>query len=672
MFKKLQSKLMLVMALILSISLLSVAFLTYDRVSGTMENNVEAQTQAKVDQMSNHISLYLTSIEQSMERYSQDERVISALKSSNDGSDNEQAAWETVKRDFDQYLGMNENIAYLYIASESKKMKITPKIDLPDDYDPTSRPWYENALEDTSKVIWTDPYEDAATGDYVLTSAKIVKDPSSGNVLGAVAMDMNLQNLANVVSNTKLDYDGYPFLFDKSGLAMVHPDSKGKNLLENKDYVKEMFTSKKNTVEDQEGDRFVNFSTIELTGWKVGTSTPEAALTKEAGAIRNTILFIALIIILVSIAASYFVAKSITRPVRSLRDELNKVESGDLTVKVQNDSQDELGDLTRHFNSMIDRMRELIKAVKTSSYQVTESAEGLSAVAEETIASNEEVTRAVTDIAKGSSQQASDVESTHLRAVNLSDDIEKINEQVNSMMNISENAEVASKNGIDQIKTLRMKNDESNHVLTAVETVINDLNNKVKEVEEVIATITEISEKTNLLALNAGIEAARAGESGKGFAVVANEVRKLAEQSSVATERVKTILKGIETESKRVGKEMNQTKVISGEQSKVVEGTEEAFTLLGESLGQMLEFISEIGNDVKNLNEHKESVMEAIQNISAVAQQAAASSEEVSASTDEQQRALNTVGESAEALNAASGELIELIKQFKVEQEQNN
>ncbi|WP_396125374.1 methyl-accepting chemotaxis protein [Bacillus sp. Marseille-Q3570] len=320
---------------------------------------------------------------------------------------------------------------------------------------------------------------------------------------------------------------------------------------------------------------------------------------------------------------------------------------------------------------MIDRMRELIRAVKTSSYQVTESAEGLSAVAEETIASNEEVTRAVTDIAKGSSQQASDVESTHIRAVDLSDDIEKINEQVNSMMNISKNAEAASKNGIDQIKTLRLKNDESNHVLTAVETVINDLNNKVKEVEEVIATITEISEKTNLLALNAGIEAARAGESGKGFAVVANEVRKLAEQSSVATERVKTILKGIETESKRVGKEMNQTKVISGEQSKVVEGTEVAFTLLGESLGQMLEFISEIGNDVKSLNEHKDSVMEAIQNISAVAQQAAASSEEVSASTDEQQRALNTVGESAEALNAASGELIELIKQFKVEQEEN-
>ncbi|WP_408009521.1 cache domain-containing protein [Pseudalkalibacillus sp. A8] len=165
-----------------------------------------------MDQMSDHISLYLNNIEQTMERYSQDERVISALKSSNDGSENETADWEAVKRDFNQYLGINENVAYLYIASENKKMKITPHVDLPDDYDPTSRPWYQNASEEDSKVIWTDPYEDAGTGDYVLTTAKTVKDPASGEVLGTVSMDMNLLNLANVVSNTKLEYDGYPFL----------------------------------------------------------------------------------------------------------------------------------------------------------------------------------------------------------------------------------------------------------------------------------------------------------------------------------------------------------------------------------------------------------------------------------------------------------------------------
>jgi methyl-accepting chemotaxis protein len=126
-------------------------------------------------------------------------------------------------------------------------------------------------------------------------------------------------------------------------------------------------------------------------------------------------------------------------------------------------------------------------------------------------------------------------------------------------------------------------------------------------------------------------------------------------------------LKGIEDESKRVGVEMDHTKVISQEQSDVVEGTESAFKLLAESLNEMITSITSVGDDVTNLSAHKDAVMESIQNISAVAQQAAASSEEVSASTDEQQRALESVGHSAEALNTASNALIELVQQFKVE-----
>ncbi|MGM7700175.1 methyl-accepting chemotaxis protein [Pseudalkalibacillus sp. Hm43] len=669
MFKKLQTKLMLVMGLILFVSLFSVAFLTYDRVKDTMESNVKAQTEAKVDQMSSQISMYLEGIEQTMVRYSQDERIIESLKSSQSGADTEDGDWKIVDRDFAQYLDLNENVAYLYLASPNKKMKITPFLELPGDYDPTSRPWYQSATEDPSAVIWTDPYEDAATGEYVLTTAKTVVDPGTDKVLGVVAMDMSLQNLANVVTNTEVKYDGYPFLFDKSGLAMVHPTLKGEKAIEKNAYVEEMYASKVNAVEDQKDDRFVNFDTIDLTGWKVGTSTPNTALTQEAGNIRDVILIIALIIVLVSIGISYFFARSITRPVKELRDQLNQVASGDLTVNAVTNSKDEIGDLTIHFNSMVDKMRSLLHSVKNSSYQVTESAENLSAVAEETIASSEEVSRAVTDIAKGSSQQASDVETTHVRAINLSEDIERISEQTKSMLALSDGANDANQRGMDQITTLRTKNQESNQVLESVEFVIQGLNDKIKEVEEVITTITEISEKTNLLALNAGIEAARAGESGKGFAVVATEVRKLAEQSAVATERVKTILKGIEDESKRVGIEMNHTKVISAEQSEVVQGTEEAFKLLAESLNTMITSISSIGDDVTNLNSHKEAVMESIQNISAVAQQAAASSEEVSASTDEQQRALETVGDSAEALNTASNALIELVQQFKVEKE---
>ncbi len=666
---------MLVMAILLAVSLFLVALLTYSQVSDTIEGNVEVQTLSMVDQMSSQISLYLDNIDQTLNRYSDDNRVIDHLKATNAGEESRKTTWDVLDKDFSNYLTLNKNVGFLYTASTSKQMDTTPVLDLPDDYDPTSRPWYKSAMKDNEKVTWTKPYEDAASGEYVLTAAKTVLDPKTDEVIGVVAMDISLNNLAAVVSSTSVQYDGYAFLLDQSGMAMVHPELKGEQLLEKYEYAEKMYKSGSKDGEinytEKKKDRLLYFDTIELTGWKVGTSFPKSALTQEARDIRNSILLIALVIVIVSIGVSYFIARSITKPVKQLRDQVNRVAVGDLTVKVKSKSKDEIGELTAHFNVMVDKMRNLIQSVQSSSYQVTASSENLSAVAEETIASSEEVARAVTDIASGSTQQASDVESTLNRAVNLSEEIEKVNLQARSMKQLSATAETANEKGMEQVATLRSKNDESNKVLTSVEGVFYDLNEKIKEVEEVILTINEISEKTNLLALNAGIEAARAGESGRGFAVVANEVRKLAEQSSVATERVKTILKGIETESKRVGVEMDHTKAISNEQNEAVGDTESAFIMLGESMKQMVLFIDSIGADVDKMNGHKEAVMESIQNISAVAQQAAASSEEVSASTDEQQRALETVGESAEALSEASGQLMELIKQFTVVEQEN-
>ncbi|WP_407646960.1 methyl-accepting chemotaxis protein [Bacillus fonticola] len=318
---------------------------------------------------------------------------------------------------------------------------------------------------------------------------------------------------------------------------------------------------------------------------------------------------------------------------------------------------------------MVERIRYLVDSVQRSSNSVNDSVENLSAVAEETIASSEEVSRAIAEVASGATQQASDAETTHQRVTDLSKQIENIYRQASKMQAISNEAKTANDEGVSRIQVLRSKTTESNDILQTVEAAILNLGAKIAEIDQVMNSINDISEQTNLLALNASIEAARAGENGRGFAVVANEVRKLAEQSSQATERVRLTITGIEMESERTINEMLRTKDITKDQNRSVEDAEQAFGKLADYMNDMVTSIGTIGQDVDQMKAYKDEVVEAIQSISNVAGQAAASSEEVSASTDEQLKVLMTIGESAESLQEASAQLQLMMKQFRIKED---
>ena len=145
------------------------------------------------------------------------------------------------------------------------------------------------------------------------------------------------------------------------------------------------------------------------------------------------------------------------------------------------------------------------------------------------------------------------------------------------MLDASQHMKKSNEEGLVNLESLKDKSQESSNLVQNIQSVFGSLIVKVREIEGIVGTITEISDQTNLLALNASIEAARAGEHGKGFAVVAEEVRKLADQTSVATELVRTTLKGIESETNLVNDEMQKTHIIVSQQNDSVMVTESSF-----------------------------------------------------------------------------------------------
>jgi methyl-accepting chemotaxis protein len=668
MFKKIQTKIMLSVSVLVAAALISASLFSYFQTKQQLENNVSDQSTGLASDVKSSTELYLQSYGNTIDRYSKDSRLIDYLKTVKaDEEKGFKEFWPIVDEDFQHFLELNENVAVLYVGAESKQFKTSPVLELPEGFDPTGRPWYQTAIQSPEKIMWTEPYEDASSGEYVVTVAKPVLDPGTKDILGVVGLDMSLAGLSNMINKTKVSYNGYPVLLDSKGMALVHPSEQGKDLSK-QSFVKAMYKNEKGNLayEYQNTDRELYYTTIADTGWKLGFVYDKDELLKDAQELFNIILIFASVAVVIALFVTYFLAKSISNPIRNLQKQVQLVAEGDLTVSVEAKSKDEVGTLTHHFNAMVENMRGLITSVSHSVVTVNESTSNLSAVSEETIAASEEVSRAVAEIASGATSQAEDADETNRRTLDLSSQIEKVNDQAEQMVRLSALAETANKKGLSQMHVLREKTGESNEVLHNIETVISGLAHKVEEIEQVIQSITEISEQTNLLALNASIEAARAGESGRGFAVVADEVRKLAEQSSVAADKVRKTITGIGTESARAVKEMEQTKQIAKEQDNTVSDTEHAFDEIAATMGDMVQSIQHITSEVEIINNYKEDVVASIQSIAAVAEQSAAASEEVSASSEEQVRALATVSRSAEELNEASQTLSDMIKHFKI------
>jgi len=657
--QSLKIKLLVVFVLVISIPLVVLGTLTYRSTEKVVYKGYEESNLAIVKEVEYGVEKYMNSYKMAIEIFA-----------SNESSKNvytDIAAKKMMMLGFESFLAENPDVLFLYMGTTRGDMFDPSWPDVPDDYDPTSRPWYQVA-EETKETTWTAPYVDADTGEMIISLSTPVYNKAK-KMIGVVAMDISLDSLSAEMNAIQIGQNGYPILIGPSNEVITHKDpAQIGGVLPIQDIVDALALSNEGLIEYEwnGSDKFATFKKVEELNWSVLVTMDHSEINALTRPILLTTIALMLICLVLGIAVAIFQARGLVKPILALEATMEKVKDGDLTVRSEVETKDEIGQMANNFNIMIDHFAEMLSKSKDVAHQVSISAEDLASSSEEVSASSDEVSRTIDEIAQGASEQASETEQGATLMNGLSEKIQVLTKDSDIMSEAAKSVVEANGRGTEAMNELKVKTNENSEATVRISTAVKELEKKSAEIGGILETITTIADQTNLLALNASIEAARAGEHGRGFAVVAEEIRKLAEGSGNAAENIGSIVAQIQDESKNTVNIMSEVLERSELQESAVESVDAVFEDIHSSTEKITDIIDEVAKFIDGVNTDKEKIVTSIGTISAVSEESAAASEEVTASVQQQTAAIEEVAKAAELLNSMADELQKEISVFKI------
>ncbi len=381
-------------------------------------------------------------------------------------------------------------------------------------------------------------------------------------------------------------------------------------------------------------------------------------------------VFLSLVIcIVVAIILAWWFSGKLVKPIQQIDTKLKELasEEGDLTARLQVNSNDEIGAIATSFNKMLENLQHIINRVQKTSVEVQTASENM---LEKTNTSREATLRvqsSMSNLNASIQSQTSSMEESSTAMDDMAVSVQRIAESASSVAELAVATSEHASDGSTVIQKSVSQMTTIHEAVNATSEVVERLITHTKYIDTAVQSISNIAEQTNLLALNASIEAARAGEQGKGFAVVADEVRKLAEQSKTAATDINQLLHQIQNDTETASSMMSQGRSEAFEGINVIREAGTSFTTIVEQVNKVSTQMQDISATAEEMAASAEEMNASLNNIASISTEVSSETAATAQSAEQKVIVMNEMTVTARKMKQTVEELDQLVSHFKTE-----